>query len=61
MNSSKIEELAITFLKDIFADNDFLKTYFSEGDKKPLVGSLFSRWGNGVRLVVGRTLSSVSH
>ena len=23
-------------------------------------GSLFSRWGNGVRLVVGRTLSSVS-
>ena len=37
MNSSKIEELAITFLKDIFADNDFLKTYFSEGDKKPLV------------------------
>ena len=37
MNSSKIEELAITFLKDIFADSDFIKTSFSEGDKKPLV------------------------
>ena len=24
-------------------------------------GSLFSRWGNRVQLVVGRTLSSVSH
>ena len=37
MNSTKIEELAITFLKDIFADSDFIKTSFSEGDKKPLV------------------------
>lgn len=26
-----------------------------------LAGSLFSRWGNRVRLVTGRTLSSVSH
>ena len=34
--------------------------YFSRSHNKQY-GSLFSRWGNGVRLVVGRTLSSVSH
>lgn len=37
MNSSKIEELAITFLKEIFLRSDFIKTSFAEGDKKPLV------------------------
>ena len=37
MNSSKIEELAITFLKEIFLGSDFIKTSFAEGDKKPLV------------------------
>ena len=45
MNSSKIEELAITFLKEIFLGSDFIKTSFAEGDKKPLVdGNINIYW-----------------
>lgn len=71
MNSSKIEELAITFLKEIFLDSDFIKTSFAEGDKKPLVDGDISiyqdkRWRNEDLIgtipvqIKGKTVKNIS-
>ena len=71
MNSSKIEELAITFLKEIFLGSDFIKTSFAEGDKKPLVDGDISiyqdkRWRNEDLIgtipvqIKGKTVKNIS-
>ena len=44
----------------IYGVRDYVEADPAAKKTSPYQGSLFSCWGNRVRLVVGRTLSSVS-
>ena len=76
MSKSKIHEMGSVLRKNGVVTLDDWETYLLHQeeivselarklndfvDSKVIPGSLFSCWGNMVRLVVGRTLSFVSH